>query len=151
MSFRIFTEQRLKRNPSYASEHRDFLAEYENLDHMTKSLPTEIVKLDQYFISVHSRMPDGISMVRLSFKTGSPVDIDDSLSIATALYARKESRLRSQPEIRKQYNEFLREYHELKQHDDFLHEYCKLGHVELLTKGRILLFKPVYILLCILL
>jgi len=66
-------------------------------------------------------MPDGRYMVRLPFKTDSPVDIGDSLPIATALYARLESKLRSRSEIRKQYDDFLREYREL-------------NHMELVTK-----------------
>jgi len=61
-----------------------------------------------------------------------PVNLGDSLPIATKLYARKESRLRSRPEIHEQYNEFLREY-------------CELDHVELVTKGRVSLFKSVCI------
>jgi len=77
-------------------------------------------------------------MVRLPFKTGNLGDISNSLPIATALYARKESR--SRPEIRKQYNECLREYRELEQYDDFLHEHRELGHV---TKRRVSLFSSV--------
>jgi len=86
-----------------------------------------------------------IYMVRLLFKTDSPVGIGDTLPIAIVLYARKKSRLRSRPEIDKQFNEFLREYHELKQYSDFLHECRELSHVELLTKRRVSLFKTVCI------
>jgi len=42
-----------------------------------------------------------------------------------------------------QYNEFLREYRELKLYDDFLHEYYELNQEELVTKGRVSLFKTV--------
>jgi len=50
-------EQHLVRNSINASEYGDFLAEYENLIwsyHMTKSLPTEIVKPDQHYYSLLS-------------------------------------------------------------------------------------------------
>jgi hypothetical protein len=47
-------------------------------------------------------------------------------------------------QIRKQHKELLREYRELKLYDDFLHEYCELNHEELVTKGRVSLFKTVY-------
>jgi len=60
------------------------------------------------------------------------VAIGDSLPIATALYARLESRLRSRPEIHKQYDDFLREYREL-------------NHMKLMTKEWLPRFKPVYI------
>jgi len=76
-------------------------------------LKIEEQQCEQHFITIHSRMPNGRYMVRLPFKTGSPPAIGDSLPIATALYARLESRLRSQPEIRKQYDDFLSEYREL--------------------------------------
>jgi len=46
-------EQCLKQNPSYTSEYNDFLTEYENLGHMTKSLPTEIVKPEQHYYIPH--------------------------------------------------------------------------------------------------
>jgi len=42
-------EQHLIRDPIKASEYHDFLAEYENLGHMTNSLPTEIVKPEQHY------------------------------------------------------------------------------------------------------
>jgi len=56
---------------------------------------TENKRCEQHVVSAHSRMPDGIYIVRLPFKTGSLADLGDSLPIATVLYARKESRLRS--------------------------------------------------------
>jgi len=76
-------------------------------------------------------MPDGRYMMRLPFKTNSPVDTH-SLPIATALYSRLESKLRSRPEVRKKYDDFLREYREL-------------NHMELVTEAWIPRFKPVYI------
>jgi len=88
-------------------------------------------------------MPDGLYMMRLSFKTDNPKDISDSLPIANTLYARKKSRLRSRPEIRERYDEFLREYCEPKLYDDFLHEYCELNHEDLMTKGWVSLLKTI--------
>ena len=41
----------LIRDPINASEYREFLVEYETLDHMTKSPPTEIVKSKQTLYS----------------------------------------------------------------------------------------------------
>jgi len=52
--------------------------------------------------------------------------------LITALYARLESRLRSRSEIRKQYDDFLREYREL-------------NHMKLVTEEWVPRFKPVYI------
>jgi len=36
-------EQRLKRDPINSTEYSNFLAEYENLGHITKSLPIDII------------------------------------------------------------------------------------------------------------
>jgi len=100
--------------------------------HQPLSLKKENKQCEQHFVSTHSRILDGRYMVRLPFKTGSPVDIGDSLLIATALYVRLKSRLQSQPEVRKQYDDFLREYREF-------------NHMELMTEEWVPLFKPVYI------
>jgi len=63
--------------------------------HQPLLLTEEETRGEQRVVLAHFRTPDGIYMVRLPFKIGSPVDISDSLPIATALYARMESRLRS--------------------------------------------------------
>jgi hypothetical protein len=70
--------------------------------------------------------------VRLPFKAGPPIDIGDSLQIATALHTRMEDRLQSHPEISRQYHEFLCEY-------------LELGHMESMTESATTPFKPVYI------
>jgi len=92
-------------------------------------LKKEDEQCKRHFVS-HSRTAE--SRYTVSFKTGPPIDIVDSLQIATTLYARMQSRLQSQPEIFKQY-------------DDFLHEYLELGHMESVTEGATTLFKLVYI------
>jgi len=52
-------EQRLVRDSINASEYSDFLAEYENFNHMTKSHSIEIVKPDQhYYIPYHAVLRD---------------------------------------------------------------------------------------------
>ncbi|KAH0947353.1 hypothetical protein HN011_007447, partial [Eciton burchellii] len=71
-------------------------------------------------------------MVRLPFKAGPPIDIGDSVSIATTLYARMEGRLRSRPAISQQYYEFMREY-------------LELDHMEPVTEEVTIPFQPVYI------
>ncbi|XP_029163264.1 uncharacterized protein LOC114934724 [Nylanderia fulva] len=59
-------ERRFKRNPSIASEYHDFLKEYENLGHMIKIPPTEIVQPDQsYYIPHHAVLRDSSATTRL--------------------------------------------------------------------------------------
>jgi len=83
---------------------------------------------EKYFVCTHSRTAEGKYTVRLPFKTGSPIDIGNSLPIATA----RTSRLQSSLEISKQYY-------------NLLHEYLKLGHMELVTDAA-MSFKSVYML-----
>jgi len=61
---------------------------------------------EKYFVCTHSRTAEGKYTVRLPFKTGSPIDIGNSLPIATA----RTSRLQSSLEISKQYYNLLHEY-----------------------------------------
>jgi len=111
--------------------------------HQLLPLKNEDKPCKQHSVSTHFCMPDGIFMMRLSFKTDSPKDIGDSLPIANTLHARKKSRLRSRSEIRKRYDEFLREYREPELYDDFLHEHCDLNHEDLMTKRWVSLFKTI--------
>jgi len=74
---------------------------------------------------------DGGYMPRLLFQTASPVDI--IIDSYRDSYARMESRSRFRSEIGNRY-------------DDFLGEYRELNRMELVTEGRVPLFKPVYIL-----
>ncbi|XP_071582337.1 uncharacterized protein [Temnothorax nylanderi] len=86
--------------------------EIEELPRQTFLSPEEH-RCEEHFISTHTRAPNGQYIVRLPFKTDPPIDIGESKSIARSLYLRLESRLKSQPEIAKEYNEFLREYERL--------------------------------------
>jgi len=68
------------------------------------SLRKEDAQCEQRFISTRSRRADGRYVVRLMpVKAGGPGNLGDLLPMAAKLYARKESKLRSRPEIRKQY------------------------------------------------
>jgi len=71
-------------------------------EYIPQKLPLneEDERCEQYFVSTYSRTAEGRYTVRLPFKTGPPIDIDESLQIATALHARMEGRLQSRPEIR---------------------------------------------------
>jgi len=51
-------------------------------------LKEEDEQCENHFVSMHSRMVKGRYMVTLPFKAGPPIDIGDSLPIATTLYAR---------------------------------------------------------------
>jgi len=94
-------------------------------------LKEEDEQCEKHF-SIHSHISEGRYTVQLSFKTGSPIDIGESLPITAALYARMENRLQSRPEISKQYY-------------DFLEEYLEVGNMESVTESKTTLFKPVYI------
>jgi len=82
----------------------------------------------RHFVSTHSRTTYGRYMVRLPFKAG----IGDSLQLATALYARTESRLQSRSAISGPYHDFLREY-------------LELGHMELVNEKISPTYALVYI------
>jgi len=71
--------------------------------------------------------------IRLPFKRGRCIDIDDSLPIVAALHAQMECRLHFDSEISKQ------SY-------DFLQEYLELVHMGSITENAATLFKPVRIL-----
>ncbi|XP_071577717.1 uncharacterized protein [Temnothorax nylanderi] len=89
--------------------------EIEELPQQTHLSPEEI-RCEEHFVSTHSRAPNGQYIVRLPFKSGPPIDIGESKSSAIALYSRLESRLQANPNL-------AREYH------DFLAEYKRLGHM----------------------
>ncbi|XP_024870065.1 uncharacterized protein LOC112453509 [Temnothorax curvispinosus] len=76
-------------------------------------LSPEKHQCEEHFMSTHTRAPNGQYIVPFPFKTDPPIHIGESNSIARSLYLRLESRLKSQPEIAKEYNEFLREYERL--------------------------------------
>jgi len=100
---------------------------------ISQKLPLrEEEQCERHFISTHSRIVGGIYTVRLPFKADPPIDIDDSLQIATALHTRIKGRLQSRLEISRQYHEFLREY-------------LEFDNMESVTESATTPFKPVYI------
>jgi len=104
-------------------------------EEISQKLPLneEDERCEQYFVSTHSRTGGGGRYtMRLPFKAGSPIDIGDSLQIATALYARMEGKLQSRPEISQPYHDFLREY-------------LEQGHMKPVTEKVTPAFEPVYI------
>ncbi|XP_071577042.1 uncharacterized protein [Temnothorax nylanderi] len=86
--------------------------EVEELPQQTHLSPEES-QCEEHFVSTHSRAPNGQYIVRLPFKSGPPIDIGDSKKSAIALYSRLESRLRSNPDLAKEYHDFLAEYERL--------------------------------------
>jgi hypothetical protein len=83
------------------------IAEYDNVllrkfwedEEIPQKLPLrkEEEQYKGHFVSTHSRTAESRYTVRLPFKTGPPIDIGDSLQIATTLHTRMESRLKSKP------------------------------------------------------
>ncbi|XP_071634081.1 uncharacterized protein [Temnothorax longispinosus] len=86
--------------------------EVEELPQKTHLSPEEM-RCEEHFVSTHSRAPNGQYIVRLPFKSGPPIEIGESKSSAIALYSRLEARLKSNPDLAKEYNEFLAEYERL--------------------------------------
>ncbi|XP_029178118.1 uncharacterized protein LOC114945928 [Nylanderia fulva] len=95
-------------------------------------LTEEEERCEAHFVANHYRNSQGRYTVRLPFKHDLPIEIGDSLSITTSLYYKMESRLRRQPELQAQYNEFLKEYR-------------ALGHMTKVEDSEHSEFKPVYI------
>jgi len=117
-------EQRLVRDPINASEHGDFLAEYENFFNMTKSLPTEIIKPDQHYIPHHAVLRDsgtttGLRVIfNASFRTTRML-LNNHMLIGSKLQKdlcnvmiqwRKESVMYSGADIAKVYQQILVDY-----------------------------------------
>ncbi|XP_024877058.1 uncharacterized protein LOC112457950, partial [Temnothorax curvispinosus] len=86
--------------------------EVEELPQQTHLLPEEI-RCEEHFVSTHSRAPNKQYIVRLPFKSGPPIDIGDFKQSAIALYSRLESRLKANPDLAKEYHDFLAEYERL--------------------------------------
>ncbi|XP_071573946.1 uncharacterized protein [Temnothorax nylanderi] len=86
--------------------------EIEELPQQTHLSPEEI-RCEEHFVSTHSRAPNGQYIVRLPFKSGPPIDIGNSKSSAIALYSRLESRLKANPDLAREYHDFLAEYERL--------------------------------------
>ncbi|XP_071577344.1 uncharacterized protein [Temnothorax nylanderi] len=75
-------------------------------------------RYESHFRETHSRDSEGRYVVWLPFKDGPPIDIGDSFKSASLLYRKLENRLRTKPDLAKEYHAFLREYE-------------ALGHMEL--------------------
>ncbi|XP_071577595.1 uncharacterized protein [Temnothorax nylanderi] len=86
--------------------------EIEELPRQTHLSPEEI-RCEEHFVSTHSRAPNGQYIVRLPFKSGLPIDIGESKSSAIALYSSLESRLKANPDLAREYHDFLAEYERL--------------------------------------
>jgi len=116
------------------SDTNSLLRKFWEDEEVSQKLPLteEDEQCERNFVSTHSRTTEGRYMVRLPFKIGPPIDIGGLLQIATALYARTEGRLQSRPEIRRPYQDFLREY-------------LELGHMEPVSEKVIPVYEPVYI------
>ncbi|XP_018359688.1 PREDICTED: uncharacterized protein LOC108758943, partial [Trachymyrmex cornetzi] len=74
-------------------------------------LTDEEERCEQHFLTTHSRSPEGRYIVRLPFRHELPIDIGDSLPIATVFYEKMERKLRRHAELSAQYNDFLAEYY----------------------------------------
>ncbi|XP_017891297.1 uncharacterized protein LOC108631691, partial [Ceratina calcarata] len=88
----------------------------------TSMLTEEEAACETFFQKTVGRRSDGRYIVRLPFKTEAPIPIGESKHIAERIFSRNESKLQQQPEILKQYREFMDEYENLhhmeKLHDD---------------------------------
>ncbi|KYN27424.1 hypothetical protein ALC57_03188, partial [Trachymyrmex cornetzi] len=95
-------------------------------------LTDEEERCEQHFLATHSRSPEGRYIVRLSFRHELPIDIGDSLPIATVFYEKMERKLRWHAELSAQYN-------------DFLAEYLALGHMSAIESPCYTALTPMYI------
>ncbi|XP_018372873.1 PREDICTED: uncharacterized protein LOC108767459 [Trachymyrmex cornetzi] len=95
-------------------------------------LTDEEERCEQHFLATHSRSPEGRYIVRLPFRHELPIDIGDSLPIATVFYEKMERKLRRHAELSAQYN-------------DFLAEYLALGHMSAIESPSDTALTPVYI------
>ncbi|XP_070075509.1 uncharacterized protein [Drosophila takahashii] len=79
----------------------------DNTDHKQQDPSHE--KVEQHFLTTHSRDPDGKYIVELPFKHESQ-EFGDSLQGAVSRFYAVERRLRRDMELRKQYSKFMNEY-----------------------------------------
>lgn len=68
---------------------------------------------ESHFASTHSRLEEGTYLLRLPFKTGPPIPIGESKAIAERIFRRNETRLNQQPELAREYRDFMEEYERL--------------------------------------
>ncbi|XP_036146380.1 uncharacterized protein LOC118646806 [Monomorium pharaonis] len=98
-------------SPSLDEELRRFW-EIEELP-QSHTLTPQDNQCESHFRATHSRCSDGRYIVRLPFRQGPPIDIGRSRPSAERLYHSLSRRLRSQPALRREYEEFMRAYEEL--------------------------------------
>ncbi|XP_070075668.1 uncharacterized protein [Drosophila takahashii] len=79
----------------------------DNTDHKQQDPSHE--KVEQHFLTTHSRDPNGKYIVELPFKHESQ-DFGDSLQGAVSRFYAVERRLQRDMELRKQYSKFMKEY-----------------------------------------
>lgn len=79
----------------------------------TSRLSPEDQECEEHFKRIHIRTKQGRYVVRLPFKSTTPVDLGDLHAIATSSLLRLERRLLSDAEKRSAYRDFMTEYEDL--------------------------------------
>jgi len=79
----------------------------------TRILSPDEQKCEKHFRSTYSRASNGRCIVRLLFKSGPPIKISESRSIARHRLTALTRRLNLNPELKEEYSNFLREYETL--------------------------------------
>lgn len=72
-------------------------------------LSDEELQCESHFTNTHSRQSDGRYIVRLPFKTCTPIPIDETEQVARRIFLSNENRLARQPDLAKAYIEFMHE------------------------------------------
>ncbi|XP_024893753.1 uncharacterized protein LOC112468697 [Temnothorax curvispinosus] len=86
--------------------------EVEEISHTRKLTPQD-EQCESHFCDTHSRQSDGRYIVRLPFKRSPPPEIGRSRLTAERLFNSLSRRFRSNSELEKDYDEFMREYETL--------------------------------------
>lgn len=92
---------------------KSFFQEFD-LEKIDEPMTTEEIVCEQHFVDTHSRNNDGRYVVRLPFKNGvdSP-DLGESRKTAVASLMQLEKRFIKNPNLKKEYQNFINEYLEL--------------------------------------
>lgn len=77
------------------------------------SFTDEEIRCENHFVKTRTRLPCGRCMVRLPVKTDPPKIIGDSLYRSKILLHKVWQHLSNNPELKKQYTDFLNEYEQL--------------------------------------
>jgi len=70
-------------------------------------------RCEEHFRATHSRAPDGRYIVRLPFREDPPINLGESRDIAKRRLLSLTRKFKSQPAIKQEYVDFLREYEQL--------------------------------------